>query len=216
MPSEPAKSIADYRRIAADYDRATRRINGVRREAVAALRLQPGETVMDVGCGSGFSFEPILERIGPAGLLLAFDHSPELLRIARARIAANRWKNVVLLEASAETADFRAEIDARNVSAPAALLFSYVHDVLQSEMALDKLFAQATPGARIAACGTRAWPWWGWPVNLYLHVTHRRYITNRRENFRTPWVKLERRLENFSVHVRWPPGWRYVATGRLR
>lgn len=216
MPDNPAKSVADYRRIAADYDRATRRINGVRREAVAALRLQPGETVIDVGCGSGFSFGPILERIGPDGLLLAFDHSPELLRIARARIDTGGWKNVVLLEATAETADFHAEIAERDASAPTALLFSYVHDVLQSEAALDHLQAHTRRGARVAACGTRLWPWWGWPVNLYLRVTHRHYITNRRENFRTPWAKLERRLENFSVRVRWPPGWRYVATGTLR
>ncbi len=216
MLDNPAKSVADYRRIAADYDRATRRINGVRREAVVTLRLQPGETMIDVGCGSGFSFGPILERIGPNGLLLAFDHSPELLRIARSRIDVGGWKNVVLRQASAETVDFHADIAERGAPAATALLFSYVHDILQSEAALDHLQAHARCGARVAACGTRLWPWWGWPVNLYLHVTHRHYITNRQENFRTPWAKLERRLENFSVRVHWPPGWRYIATGTLR
>ena len=209
MPADAGRSVADYRAIAAKYDHATRLINGVRRDAVAALKLQPGETVMDVGCGSGFSFGPILEAIGPYGTLLAFDHSPELLHIAESRIADAGWKNVVLLESTAEAVQFGG----RKAS---ALLFSYVHDVMQSEPALDNLLAQAAPGARVALCGTKLWPRWGWPVNVYLHVTHRHYITNRAENFRAPWTKIARRLKDFEVDVRWPPGWRYVATGTVK
>ncbi len=216
MPADPGKSVADYRAIAAQYDHATRLINGVRREAVAALRLKPGETVMDIGCGSGFSFAPILDAIGPTGCLLAFDHSPELLRIAESRIGDGGWKNVVLLESTADTVDFRAETAKRGAAVPSALLFSYVHDVLQSEAALDNLLAQAVPGARVAICGTKLLPWWGLPVNVYLYVTHRHYITNRRENFGQPWAKVERRLKDFEVKVRWPPGWRYVATGTVQ
>lgn len=207
MPADPRRSVAGYRAVAAQYDHATRRINGVRRDAVAALKLKPGETVMDVGCGSGFSFAPILDAIGPAGKLLAFDHSPELLRIAEGRIADAGWKNVVLIESTAEAARFDAS--------PSALLFSYVHDVLQSEAALDNLLGQAAPGARMALCGTKLLPWWGWPVNVYLYVTHRHYITNRNENFGKPWASIEKRLQDFKVDVRWPPGWRYLATGTL-
>ena len=216
MPSDPIQSVHDYRAIAARYDHATRLINGVRRDAVAALRLQLGETVLDVGCGSGFSFAPIMQAIGPEGCLIAFDHSPDLLAIARGRIDAAGWKNVVLHEATAETVDFRPDLAQRRAHPPSAVLFSYVHDVMQSETALDNLLSHAVPGARVAITGTKLWPWWGWPVNVYLYVTHRHYITNRNENFRAPWTKLARRLENFEVRVRWPPGWRYVATGRLR
>jgi demethylmenaquinone methyltransferase/2-methoxy-6-polyprenyl-1,4-benzoquinol methylase len=208
MPADPGRSVADYRAIAEQYDHATRLINGVRRDAVAALNLRPGETVMDVGCGSGFSFGPILDAVGPTGRLLAFDHSPELLRIAESRIADAGWKNVVLRETTAEAVNFSAKAS--------ALLFSYVHDVMQSEAALDNLFVQAAPGARVAICSTKLWPWWGWPVNLYLYVTHRHYITNRSENFDKPWAKIEKRLSDFKVDVLWPPGWRYVATGRVR
>lgn len=208
MPADPGRSVADYRAVAAQYDHATRLINGVRRDAVAALKLEPGETVMDVGCGSGFSFAPIMDAIGPTGRLLAFDHSPDLLAIARSRIAEAGWRNVTLLESTAEVVNFDAKAS--------ALLFSYVHDVMQSGAALDNLLRQAAPGARVAICGTKLWPWWGLPVNLYLYVTHRRYITNRNENFGRPWAKIEQRLKNFGVKVRWPPGWRYVATGTIR
>ncbi|MBM3341386.1 MAG: methyltransferase domain-containing protein [Betaproteobacteria bacterium] len=219
MPLDPEKSVADHRAIAARYDHSTRRTNGVRLAAIAALGLQPGETVLNVGCGSGFSFAAILAAIGPRGVLLAFDHSEDLLAIARRHIAAAGWNNVVLLQARAERVDFRPEMTRRGIAPPSALLFSYVHDVMQSEGAIDNLLAQAAPRARVAITSTKLWPraWWPLclPVNAYLYQTHERYITNRDENFDRPWAKLARHLAPFDVRVRWP-GWRYVACGRVK
>ncbi len=203
MPSNSEKSISDYRAVAADYDRRTRLTDAVRLEAVAALDLRAGDTVLDVACGSGFSFASILQAIGTEGRLLAFDHSPELLAIAEGR---NRSKNVTLIKATAEQISL-------NGIRPDALLFSYTHDVLQSELALDNLLSQAAPGARVALCGSVLWPAWAWPVNWYLRATHRRYITNM-ENFDRPWAKIEPKLEAFHVSRR-GPGWRYLASGRL-
>jgi demethylmenaquinone methyltransferase/2-methoxy-6-polyprenyl-1,4-benzoquinol methylase len=206
MPADRARSVHDYRELAAAYDRRTRRINRVRLRAVAALALRPGETLLDAGCGSGFTFAPVAAAIGEHGRLLAFDHSPELLGIARARIAQAGWRNVELKEDAAERVRFGMRAD--------AVLFSYVHDILQSGAALDNLLGQAKPGARVAACSTKLWPWWGGPVNAYLRATHLRYITNM-ENFERPWAKLAPRLADFRVAVHWPPGWRYIATGRV-
>jgi SAM-dependent methyltransferase len=204
MPADPGKSISDYSALAAGYDRRTRLTDAVRLEAVAALDLRPGDTVVDVACGTGFCFSAILERIGPDGRLLAFDSSPELLAQARARAAG--LANVLVFEASGESARLEQK--------PNAILFSYTHDILQSQAALDNLLAQAPPRARIAACGSVLWPWWGWPVNAWLRARHRGYIANM-ENFDRPWAKLERRLEDFRV-ARRGPGWRYLASGRLR
>jgi len=206
MPAHPQKSLADYRALAEDYDRRTRLIDAVRLEAIAALELRPGDCVLDVGCGTGFSFSPILDRIGQTGRLCAFDPSPELLDQARARVASADWKNVSLIESEAEKLRI-AE------AKPTALLFSYTHDVLQSEAALDNLLGQAAPGARIALCGSVLWPAWAWPVNAWLRARHRHYITNL-ENFDRPWTKIAPRLESFRVSRR-GPGWRYLATGRL-
>lgn len=201
MPADPGKSISDYSTLAPGYDRRTRLTDAVRLEAVAALDLHPGDTVLDVACGTGFCFPAILERIGPEGRLLAFDSSPELLAQARAR-ADERTR---LFESTAEKADLGRK--------PNALLFSYTHDVLQSEVALDNLLGQAAAGARIAACGSVLWPAWAWPVNAWLRARHRQYITNM-ESFDRPWVKLAPRLENFKV-ARRGPGWRYLASGRV-
>src|SRR5262245_13971167 len=211
MPGNLTKALADYRDVAHRYDHSTRRINRVRLEAVRALALAAGDIVLDVGCGTGFCFAPIIERIGSGGTLLAFDPSPDLLALARARIERAGWRNVTLLQASAEQVDLQG-------LRPAALLFSYVHDIMQSEAALANLLAQAAAGARIAITSTRLWPREWWPlaplVNAYLWRTHEQFITSREENFDRPWRKLERSLEDVRVQVYWP-GWRYVATGRL-
>ena len=205
MPTDPEKSVsesvANYGALAVGYDRRTRLTDAVRLEAVAALGLRRGDTVVDVACGTGFCFPAILERIGPEGRLVAFDSSPDLLEQARAKAS-----NGLVFESTAEKAKLPAKAN--------AFLFSYAHDVLQSEAALDNLFAQAAPGARVAACGSVLWPWWGFPVNAWLRARHRGYITNM-ENFDRPWIKLARRLDGFRV-VRRGPGWRYLASGRLR
>ncbi len=206
MLADHARAVADYAALAARYDRRTRLINATRLRAVGHLAPRPGEVVLDVGCGTGFSFAAIEEAIGPAGRLLAFDLSPQLLGIAAERVAQAGWRNATLLRGAAEEIRFDARAD--------ALLFSYVHDVQQSEAALDNLLAQAKPGARVALCGTVLWPWWGAPVNWYLRATHRHYITNM-ENFERPWTKLATRLVDFRVEIPWPPGWRYLAAGRV-
>jgi SAM-dependent methyltransferase len=208
MPADPGKSISDYSALASGYDRRTRLTEAVRLEAVAALDLRPGDTAVDVACGTGFCFSALLERIGPEGRLIAFDSSPELLAQARARAAG--LANVLVFEAAAESARLEQK--------PNAILFSYTHDILQSPAALDNLLGQAMPGARVAACGSVLWPAWAWPLNVpvdaWLRARHRGYITNM-ENFERPWAKLERRLEDFRV-ARRGPGWRYLARGRLR
>ena len=212
MAARLEKALADYRTLATRYDRYTRRINGVRRDAVRALALAPGETVLDVGCGTGYCFAAILETVGPRGQLIAFDPSPDLLEVARRRIESNGWTNVRLLCETAEAVDLGGV-------RPSALLFSYVHDIMQSDAALDNLLAQAAPGARVAMTSTRLWPRDWWPlaslVNAYLWRTHEQFITNREENFDQPWRKLEHRLEDVRVRICWP-GWRYVAAGRVR
>jgi len=212
MAARLEKALADYRELASRYDHYTRRINGVRRKAIHALALVPGETVLDVGCGTGYCFAPILDKIGSRGRLIAFDPSPDLLEVARRRVDSSGWTNVTLCCDTAETFNLGG-------ARPSALLFSYVHDIMQSDAALDNLLAQAAPEARVAMTSTRLWPRGWWPfaplVNAYLWRTHEQFITNREENFDRPWRKLEHRLGVVRVRICWP-GWRYVATGQLR
>lgn len=58
------------------------------------LRLRPGQTVCDMGCGNGFYALRIARRLGPKGQVLAVDIQPEMLTLLRERAAADGVKNV--------------------------------------------------------------------------------------------------------------------------
>jgi len=75
-----------YGRMADTYDLATAWLEPYRHRAVSELRLQPGDVVLDIGCGTGMSFRPIREAIGAEGRLVGIDPSPEMLaRTERSR-----------------------------------------------------------------------------------------------------------------------------------
>lgn len=101
MSSDVARALDHYRTLAPRYDHYTPRINKVRARAIAALGLRAGETVLDAGCGTGWCLPMIGERIGPAGRIIAFDPSPEMLALARARLPAH-GPSVELLRATGE------------------------------------------------------------------------------------------------------------------
>jgi ubiquinone/menaquinone biosynthesis C-methylase UbiE len=49
------------------------------------FRLQPGERVLDVGCGSGRLIPLVCEKIGPNGSLVELDFAPGMLDIGRGK-----------------------------------------------------------------------------------------------------------------------------------
>lgn len=57
--------------------------------AIAAANAQPGELVLDIGCGSGTSSFPLARQVGPDGHVLGIDISQQLVEIARAAAPAD-------------------------------------------------------------------------------------------------------------------------------
>lgn len=51
--------------------------------AVAAARLQPGDRVLDIACGTGIVARLARERVGPAGQVVGVDTSAPMLGVAR-------------------------------------------------------------------------------------------------------------------------------------
>ncbi len=76
-----------------------------RARAVAALGLERGDTVLDLGCGTGKSFGLLHRAVGPGGRIVGLDVTPAMLRIAKKRAAENRWRNVRLVRGDAARAD---------------------------------------------------------------------------------------------------------------
>jgi len=181
---------ADYRSIAADYDRSARRTMALRRRTIAHLRLQPGDTVVDAGCGTGLGFDLLRSAVGASGRVIGVEASPEMMALARQRVVAAGWDNVLLVESSVESAHWPVPAN--------ALLFNYVHDILRSRDALDAVFSQTRPGARVAAAGIKHPPRWLDPLRLYRRYKSRGCYT-RYEGLDRPWDLLERRVPGLQV-----------------
>ncbi|MFH1031853.1 MAG: class I SAM-dependent methyltransferase [Chloroflexota bacterium] len=95
-----------YDIVAPVYDRAIRRTYlPYSRIAVQALHLQPGKTVLDIGCGTGLNFELILNSIGTSGTLIGIDSSVKMLARARKKVEQQGWKNVHLFQQDARKLD---------------------------------------------------------------------------------------------------------------
>ena len=110
--------IATYRRKAKHYNVTSRLYPApgypqqtFRLRAVRELGLRPGDTVVDVACGTGQNFPLIEEAIGPEGRIVGVDLTDAMLAQARQRIETNGWSNVTLVQADAAEFEFPAEVD---------------------------------------------------------------------------------------------------------
>jgi phosphatidylethanolamine/phosphatidyl-N-methylethanolamine N-methyltransferase len=61
-----------------------------RRKAVRALRLMPGDTVLEIGAGSGRNLPYLIDAVGPEGSVIAVDASSGMLaeaeKLVRGRV----------------------------------------------------------------------------------------------------------------------------------
>lgn len=83
-----------------------------RRRAIRALGLRPGDSVVDVACGTGLNFPLIQEAIGPQGRIVGTDLTDAMLAQAEERVKANGWSNVSLVQSEAAGFEFPAEVNA--------------------------------------------------------------------------------------------------------
>lgn len=211
LPSGPRRrpdlsvSLAQYRRRAEHYDLELLPFEPFRAEAIARLALRGGDTVLDVGCGTGLSFAPLEQRIGPQGHIIGFDSSPDMLARAGSRVSEHHWGNVQLLRACAAEAPLQGQAD--------AALFHFTHDVLQDEAALDNVCGHLKHGAHVVACGLHWAPFWMVPTNAFV-LGAALYSVSSLDGLACPWSRLAPRLADFQVHDSLLGGV-YIAQGRL-
>jgi arsenite methyltransferase len=114
------------------------RRRGLVREAVAA---QPGERIIDVGCGPGYYVAELAEAVGPSGLVAGVDQSGPMLDIARSRCEGLANTQLAEGDAAALPHDDEAFDAALSVQ-----VLEYVGDV---PAALAEIRRVLRPGGRV-------------------------------------------------------------------
>ena len=179
-----------YSEHANTYNRKTGAFQRYRRAVVEALPVRPGQVVLDVGCGTGLCCGLLREKVGPQGGVVGIEESPEMAAVAREQIAREGWRNVTVVQSSAEEAEIAVTAD--------AALFCAVHDILQSVAALRNVMNHLRPGAWVAAGGGKWAAPWMVAVNLSAMILHAPCVRSF-EGFHRPWSHLEQLLEDGHV-----------------
>jgi len=203
--TRPPARMPAYGEHARSYERDTSAFQPYRQAIVEALPLRPGQVVLDVGCGTGLCFGLLQEKVGARGGVAGIEESPEMVAVARERIAEEGWLNATVVQARAEDAEMAFTAD--------AALFCAVHDIMQSPDGLRNVLRNLRPGAWVAAGGGK----WAAPlmvaVNMQVRMIHAPYVRSF-DGFDRPWNQLEQLVE--AIHVDQVAfGGGYVATGRV-
>jgi ubiquinone/menaquinone biosynthesis C-methylase UbiE len=207
--------IAKYRRSAPRYD-LTSRLNialgpqrAHRRRAVRALRLRPGDSVVELGCGTGLNFGLIEQQIGPGGRIVGVDLTDAMLAQAQHRIEANGWSNISLVRADAGEFEFPARVD--------AILATYAHALLPD---CGQVIAN---GAKALSAGGRwvvldvkvpdATPRWLTRLGI---ATVGRFASLQEWTVRRPWEEIRAAMQDALIDLSWAElffGSAYLAAG---
>ena len=107
------------------------------------MRLSPGESIADLGAGSGYYTVRLAERVGPEGRVFAEDVTPRYLAGLETRIAKLGLANVTVVRG--EPHDPRLP----PVSLDAAVLVHMYHEIAQPFGLLHNLAAAMKPGGRV-------------------------------------------------------------------
>jgi Methylase involved in ubiquinone/menaquinone biosynthesis len=118
--------------------------------AIEALGIKPGQTVVDLGAGSGYYSFRIAPLVGPTGKVLAVDIEPAMLEAIAQRAHREQVSNVAPVRSSAQ--------DPNLAPGSVDLLFmvDVYHELEYPYEMMTKVRAALKPGGRVALIEYRA------------------------------------------------------------
>jgi len=178
-----------YRRIAPVYDLLATApvVKHWRESAVEALDLSSGDTVVEMGCGTGANVPLLRKRVGSEGQVVGIDYTPGMLRQARERVERAGWANVSLV---------RGDATSPAVDEADAVLGSFVVGLFDDpEAAVDGWLDVLKPGGRIALLEAgRSDRTVALPLNLAFRAFVRASSPGGSTRWHSPARQLDRRI----------------------
>ena len=199
-------ALLQYRSRARIYDLELSLFEPVRARAIELLRINSGDTVLDIGCGTGLSFPAIERSIGATGSIIGIEQSPDMIELARTRANKNGWENVTLIAAAVEDAKIPHPAD--------RAIFHFTHDIMRTPLAVANVRQNLKPGARVVAAGLKWAPLRAMPLNLFVWGAALRSTTTL-EGLARPWSHLEELVTDLQVEEMLG-GMVYLASGNIR
>ena len=199
-----------YDRIASVYDIAASPYNliGARRlakQAISELRLNPGDTVVDLGTGTGWNLPHLSTAVGPNGTVIGVDISPGMLEQARKRVEGLGLGNVELVEADISTYQLPPDTN--------AVVSTFVIEMRPDyRNIVQRLATTLADNGRIATTGLRhpdRWP--EWLIALGTGLVRIFGVSDAYRNHR-PWEAIADHTTD-SLYVESHAGVIYLAAG---
>lgn len=175
------------------YDLVTEPLHHQHRvDSVELLHLRPGQSVLDVPCGTGANFPLLAAGVTGTGRILGVDRSPGMLRKARAKIDRARWEHVTLVESDARLIGPEL-LGVERVDAVISMLgFTVIPDW---ETVFERTWDLLAPGGRYVV------------MDLFLEGTRTSrfadamfHVLAQADSTRRFWEPLERRVTDFEQY----------------
>jgi precorrin-6B methylase 2 len=112
-------------------------------KAVAALKLEPGQIVADIGAGSGYYTMLLSAAVGPRGRVYATDIQPEMLALIKRKIEEKNVSNVELVLGTATESRLPDGV------IDVALMVDVYHELAQPQAFLQSLKRAIRPAGRL-------------------------------------------------------------------
>ena len=210
MEKERLKAL--YDRVAGRYDGAVLlyyslgyRYHAYRRRAIDTLHLRPGDTAVDLGCGTGVNLAALREAVGAEGRVIGVDLTAGMVAEACRRVERRGWQNVRLVQSDAASFAYPARTD----GVLATFSISMMPD---PERAIARAAEALAVGGRFALADFRAPAWWpAWVRHVAVALASPFGETEEMARQRL-WEPVERHLSDVQVR-RYYFGAAYVVSG---
>ena len=181
------------------------RVEAYRSRAIKLLDLQPGDCVVELGCGTGLNFPLILEQIGREGKLIGVDLTPGMLACANQRVEHAGWKNVELVHS--DLVEYKFPEGVNKVLSTG--VFGFVADY---DRVIETLSDVLAPGGRLLIMdGKQPEHWPSWLLKLFICIGRPFGLSHDYIN-RRPWESVERHFQK-TVFQEVYGGMFYISSG---